>query len=207
MEPLIESARRSAPIYRAGTDPRAFATVVIDADLELCEIDGIEWLADRRGSSLALKVGALAAQGRAGMVAPRSAYASRLAAIRPNRDDLDALSRAYVAAVAPSTADAIGHLRRAGVRIVVVSRGPRNAMYRLAYRLGIEPADVHAVDIRFDAIGTYVGYDEGSPLATVGEVSGVVDQLTIERPALVVSEAMTNRPGTSLAQLVTPTLG
>jgi phosphoserine phosphatase len=202
MEPLVESTRRAAPLYRVDAEPRAFATVVLDADLELCEIDGIEWLADRRGSSIALRVAALGAQERAGVIAPRSAYASRLAAIKPNRDDVDALSRAYVDAVAPATVQAIGNLRRAGVRIVVVSRGPRNAMYRLAYRLGIEPADIHAVDIRFDALGTYAGYDESSPLAGISDPRGIIDELEIERPVLIAGDAMADRRIDSIAQLV-----
>jgi phosphoserine phosphatase len=202
MEPLVESTRRAAALYRVDAEPRAFATVVLDADLELCEIDGIEWLADRRGSSIALRVAALGAQERAGVIAPRNAYASRLAAIKPNRDDVDALSRAYVDALAPATVEAIGTLRRAGVRIVVVSRGPRNAMYRLAYRLGIEPADIHAVDIRFDALGTYAGYDESSPLAGIANPRAIIDELGIERPALIVGDAMADRRIDSIAQLV-----
>ena len=128
MEPLIESARRDAPVYRVDTESRAFATVVLDADLELCGIDGIEWLAERRGSSVARRVAALGAQAHAGVIGPRSAYASRLAVIRPNRDDVDALSRAYVNAIPAATVEALGRLLRAGIRIVVVSRGPRNAM-------------------------------------------------------------------------------
>lgn len=207
MHSPIESARRDTPVYRVDTEPRAFATLVLDADLELCEIDGIEWLAERRGSSVALRVAALGAQARAGVIAPRSAYASRLAAIRPNREDLDALSRAYVDAVPAPMVEILARCRRAGIRIVVVSGGPRNAMYRLAYRLGIEPADVHAVDIRFDALGAYAGYDEASALASIDDTRSVVDHLEIERPALIVGESMADRQVDSVAQLVELALG
>jgi phosphoserine phosphatase len=207
MEQLIESAHRAAPTYRVDPTLPPCATVVLDADLELCGIDGIEWLASRRGSVVALKVAALGAQARAGMMAPRSAYAARLTAIRPHRDDLDALSRAYVDAVSPDAVDAIRRLRTRGVRVVVVSRGPRNAMYRLAYRLGIEPADVHAVDIRFDALGTYAGFDEDSPLLRVADTRSVVDDLDVERPVLIVGDALTDHRAESVAGAIALALG
>src|SRR6478752_7192284 len=82
-----------------------------------------------------------------------------LAEIRPRREEVDALARAYVDALAPGAVDAIARIRRAGVQVVLVSGGLRHALLRLAYALGLGPNDLHAVSIRFDALGAYEGYD------------------------------------------------
>jgi phosphoserine phosphatase len=201
MEQRVDSPSRATAAYRPDNEAPAFSAVVLDVDSGICEIDGIEWLARRRGESVARTVAALAAQAQAGFMSPRSAYAECLAAIRPSRDDLDALARAYVDAIAPGCADALARLGRAGVRIIVVSRGPRNAMYRLAYRLGIEPADIHAVDIRFDALGSYAGFEHRSLVTSVAEKRAIIDALEKDRPALIVGDAPGERAIKSFGDL------
>jgi phosphoserine phosphatase len=193
MEKLVESEHRTTVVRRPEVGNRPFATVVLDVDAGITGIDGIEWLAARRGGSATREIIALANQARTGAISPALAYRERLAAIRPHRDDMDALSRAYVEAIVPSGAETIARLRRAGMRVVIVSHGPVNAMYRLGYRLGFEADDVHAVNIRFDALGAYAGFDHTSRLATVGDRSVVIDDLDIERPLLVVGDGPTEQ--------------
>ena len=207
MEQLLDSARRSTGTYRPDVEAPAFGAVVLDVDSGICRIDGIEWLAARRGESVLRTVAALGAGARAGLLAPRTAYAEQLAAIRPSRGDLDALAGAYLVALAPDCADVLARLRRAGIRIVIVSRGPRHAMYRLAYRLGIEPADVHAVDIRFDALGAYAGFDPGSLVTTAAETRLVAEGSESDRPALLVGNGAGQRPVASFTELAAVALG
>ena len=201
MEQLVDSEHRHALTPRPDGDRRVFATVALDVDSGIAAIDGIEWLAARRGDPVVRQVTALAAQAAAGVISPVHAYAEILAAIRPHRDEVDALARAYVGAIAPGCADTIARVRRAGVRVLIVSRAPRHAMYRLAYRLGLDPDDVHAVDMRFDALGAYAGFDPTSLRASGPEKSAVLDDLDIERPLLVVGEGPTERAVESFAQL------
>ena len=201
MEQLADPEYRASPIPRRDGERRVFATVALDVDSGVAGIDGIEWLAARRGDSVARNVAALAAQAAAGVISPALAYAESLAAIRPHRDDVDALSRAYVEAIAPGCADTITRFRRAGVRVLIVSRAPRHAMYRLAYRLGLDGDDVHAVDMRFDALGAYAGFDPTSLRASGPEKAAVLDDLDIERPLLVVGDGPTERAVDSFAQL------
>lgn len=201
MENLVETASRAAPIRHLDVRKRRFATVVLDVDSGISGIDGIEWLAARRGASVARVVAALTAQARAGALPPGHAYRDRLAAIRPHHDDMHALSRAYVDAIVPEAPDAIARLRRAGVRVLIVSHGPGNAMYRLADRLGFETDEVHAVNIRFDALGAYAGFDHTSRLATVADKRVLIDDLSIEGPVLVVGTGPAERAIRSFAQL------
>jgi phosphoserine phosphatase len=50
----------------------------------------------------------------------------------------------------------------------IVSGGLLPAVRAVADAIGVSPADVAAVDIRFDASGAYAGFDERSPLARSG---------------------------------------
>ena len=201
MQQLVVSEHRAVPDRALEAERRLFATVVLDVDRGVSEIDGMEWLAARRGDSVARDVATLAAQARAGAISPERAYAQSLAAIRPHRDEVDALSRAYVEAIAPGCADTIARFRRAGVRVLIVSRGPRHSMYRLAYRLGLDMDDVQAVDIRFDALGAYAGFDQTSRLTTVADKRAVIDDLDVERPLLVVGNGPNERAVESFTQL------
>jgi HAD superfamily phosphoserine phosphatase-like hydrolase len=118
-------------------------------------------------------------------------YGQRLALVAPNRDDIDALSRAYVEAIAPGCSDALDAVRRHGVRIILVSGGIRQAILRLASHLQIDSADVYAVDVRFDD-SRYADFDRESPLTRSRGKRVVVEQLAPTRPVLAVGDGATD---------------
>ena len=103
-----------------------------------------------------------------------AAYGRRLELVQPTRADVERVGQRYVETVLPNARRLIGALRALGKRPVIVSGGVLPAVLALAEHLGVEPADVHAVDLRFDAGGAYAGFDEGSPLARAG---GKIDVL------------------------------
>ena len=78
-----------------------FRTLVLDAGLTISGIEGIDWLAAQRGDVVALRVSNMTQQAMQGGVPLEQIYGARLAEIRPRRDEVDALSRAYVEALAP----------------------------------------------------------------------------------------------------------
>lgn len=182
----------------AGADPR-FATVVLDVDSTLSAIEGIDWLAQRRGEVVARKVATLTNDAMRGAVPLEQVYGARLAAIRPRREDLDALSRAYVEALAPGAVEAIAELRRAGVHLVLMSGGLRHALVRLAFHLGVDIEDLHAVDIRFDAVGAYAGFDATSILTASDGKARLLARLAVDAPILVVGDAVTDLAMRSVA--------
>jgi phosphoserine phosphatase len=119
-------------------------------------------------------------------------YGLRLSAIRPRRDEVDALSRAYVDALAPGAVETIGRLQKLGVQIVLVSGGLRHALLRMALQLGLSATDVHAVSLRFDAGGAYQGYDTGSPMTTSDGKRRLVESLALDGPILAVGDGATD---------------
>lgn len=170
----------------------AFATVVLDVDSTVSGIEGIDWLARRRGDVVAHKVANLTHEAMSGAVPLDDVYGARLSAIRPRRHEVDALAAAYVGAIAPHCVETIARLRHEGVRVVLVSGGLRHALIRLALHLGVELSDLHAVDIRFDAGGAYAGFDTTSPLTTMNGKRTLVADLPLERPVLMAGDGATD---------------
>jgi len=173
------------------TPPR-FATVALDVDSTVSGIEGIDWLAERRGDVVARRVADLTTQAMQGTLPLEQVYRARLDAIRPRRDDIDALARAYVDELAPGCVDAIAALRRSKVRVILVSSGIRNALLRLALHLEFDAGDLHAVDIQFDSAGAYVGFDESSPLTISTGKHTLLATLLLPRPLLMVGDGATD---------------
>jgi phosphoserine phosphatase len=170
----------------------AFASVVLDVDSTLAGIEGVDWLAARRGPALAAEIAAVTDRAMDGAIPLEAVYGERLALIRPSAAEVAALADAYRAALAPGAAEAVARLRAAGVRVVLVSGGLREAILPCAAALGIAPEDVHAVSVRHDVDGAYAGFDGASPLATQAGKPAVVRALALPAPALAVGDGATD---------------
>jgi len=176
----------------AGARSARFASVVLDVDSTLSGIEGIEWLAALRGDEVRDRIAALTTAAMAGEIALDAIYADRLDAIRPTRDELAALGATYITERAEGAEQAIAALTSAGVRVVLVSGGIRDAILPLAALLGIETADVHAVSVRCEAGGAYADFDRASPLATQGGKPLLVRALKLQPPVLAVGDGSTD---------------
>jgi phosphoserine phosphatase len=169
-----------------------FAAVALDVDSTVSRIEGIDWLAERRGEAVAKRVVDLTKQAMQGTIPLEQVYRARLDAIRPRRDDIDALARAYVEELAPGCAESISKLRHAGVQVILVSSGIRNALLRLALHLDFDIGDLHAVDIRLDTGGAYTGFDASSPLTTSTGKHTLLASLSLPRLVLMVGDGATD---------------
>lgn len=176
---------------RAGTVPR-YGTVVLDVDSTLSGIEGIEWLAGRRGDVVRRRVRAATEAAMRGDTPLDAVYGERLELVRPGRQEMAALASAYLDAVAPGARAAVRLLRARGVRIVMVSGGIRQALGPLAAYLGIPSSDVHAVPLRFGPDGEYAGYDVESPLWRGGGKAAVVESLRSQGDVLAMGDGMTD---------------
>ena len=169
-----------------------FASVVLDVDSTIAGIEGIDWLAQRRGPEVAADVASLTDRAMKGEIPLDAVYGERLARIRPTRDEVGMLAAAYREAIAPGAVDVVARLRLAGVRVALVSGGLREAIQPLALHLGCVDDALHAVRVRFDEHGEYAGYDEASPLATQAGKAAVVRALALPSPALAVGDGATD---------------
>jgi phosphoserine phosphatase len=169
-----------------------FNTVVLDVDSTVAGIEGIDWLAERRGPETAARIARLTDEAMRGVIPLEEVYGARLEAIRPTRADIDALSRAYIGAIAPGCRDVVQRLMASGVRVVLVSGGLRQAIEPLARLLGVPATELKAVELRFDERGRYRDFDRQSPLATSAGKPIVVAELGAPRPILAVGDGATD---------------
>lgn len=174
----------------------AFSSVVLDVDSTVTGIEGIDWLAARRGEQIAERVSLLTQRVMSGDVPLEQVYGERLRLIQPSRADLEALSGAYVDALAPNVGDALRQLREAGLRLVLVSGGIRQAVLPTARWLGFDGGDLHAVTLNFSAAGAYGGYESRSPLVRQAGKAEIIKKLLKERrlvrPVLAVGDGSTD---------------
>lgn len=169
-----------------------FASVVLDVDSTLCNVEGVDWLAKLRGPDVARQSANLTDRAMKGEIPLESVYAERLDLIRPTREEIDALARVYVEKLALGAATTIRALRDAGVRVVLVSGGLRRAIWPVARSIGVGEADLNAVDVRWDHGGTYQDFDRQSPLTTQHGKVDVVRRLNLPRPILAVGDGATD---------------
>lgn len=163
--------------------------MVLDVDSTLCGVEGVDWLAQRRGAGVAARTRALTERAMNGEIPLDAVYGERLSLIRPTRDDVAALAQVYRQTIADGAAAAIATLLAARIGVVLVSGGIRQAIAPLARELGVP---VEAVELRWDPAGEYQDFDRQSPLATQHGKGDVVRSLALPRPMLAVGDGSTD---------------
>lgn len=137
--------------------------LLLDCDSTLSSIEGIDELGRLRGPEVFKAVEDMTNAAMNGGTPMEAIFAKRLDIIKPTRAELESIGAQYVATVEPTAKATLDALRRAGWTIAVVSGGFTQAIRPLADFLGIER--VEAVVLKFNADGSYAGYDESCPTA------------------------------------------
>jgi phosphoserine phosphatase len=169
-----------------------FASVVLDVDSTISALEGIDWLAEQRDESIAALVAQLTTDAMESKVPLDDVYARRLDLIRPTRDEIAALSHAYIVSALPGVRQAIASWQAAGVHVVLVSGGLRDAILPLAHWLGVSEANVHAVEVLYADNDSISDVQPGSLLAQRGGKVKVVSALDLPRPVLAVGDGATD---------------
>jgi phosphoserine phosphatase len=177
---------KAAP--RRPRESQGFASVVFDCDSTLVRIEGIDELAGDRIDEIR-KMTELAMDGS---LALEEVYGRRLALIDPTREAVDALGRAYAAALVADARETVRALLWLGKDVRVVSGGLRPPVEAVATELGIPPSRVAAVGIAFDGEGRYLDFERDSPLARSGGKPDVIARWKLPRPSLLVGDGSTD---------------
>jgi phosphoserine phosphatase len=131
-----------------------------------------------RGGALFARIEAQTAGAMGGSVPIEDVFGSRLEAIRPTREEVDAVGRLYVETVEPTARAAVALLSSRGWSPLILSGGFRRAIRPLADFLGI--ARVEAVDLLFGPDGSYRGYDTLFPTTRSGGKPEIIRRLRAE---------------------------
>jgi phosphoserine phosphatase len=156
-------------------DMTGFAIICFDFDSTLSALEGIDELAVRVGLGPAMAKLTDAAMN--GEVPLAQVYGQRLELIRPDADSITWLAERYSAEQVPGVAEVFAELAAQGKAVHIISGGLRPAILPMARRLGVNDANVHAVDIYFNADGSYRDYQQDSPLARNGGKAEICAQL------------------------------
>lgn len=160
-----------------------FDIVCFDCDSTLSAVEGIDELARRVG--LGEEMARLTNLAMNGEVPLQEVYAKRLQAIQPDNEALNWVADIYVQQVVAGAREVIQAIQNTGITVHIVSGGLRQAILPLAAHLGVAKEHVHAVDIFFNADGSYQGFDHNSPLAQTGGKATVCKQINPQQLRLV----------------------
>jgi phosphoserine phosphatase len=172
---------------------RAFAAVYFDCDSTLSAIEGIDELLARLPAAERDELVVLTRQAMEGSRPLDEVYERRLRALAPPRALLEQVGRLYVARATPDAGAVVAALRWLGKIVGIVSGGLLVPVRMLGEHLGIDPAHVHAVALRFDADGRYLDFDRSSPLWRNGGKTAVLRALPMShRPCAFVGDGATD---------------
>ena len=137
--------------------------LLFDCDSTLSAIEGIDELGRLRGPEVFKAVEEMTTKAMDGSTPMESIFAKRLDMIKPTLKELESIGQKYIQEVEPTALDTIKKLKANGWTVIIVSGGFTQAIRPLAQYLGIER--VEAVELRFNADGSYAGYVESCPTA------------------------------------------
>ena len=152
--------------------------IAFDCDSTLSAIEGIDELGRSRGPAVFAEVEAMTNAAMNGQLAVEAVFGRRLEIIRPWREDAEAVGQRYIETVEPTARATIAELKVRGWTPLIISGGFRPLMGPLAAYLGIER--VEAVDLFFNADGSYRGYDAAYPTTRSGGKPEVIAALKRE---------------------------
>lgn len=169
-----------------------FRSIVFDVDSTLSGVEGIDWLAARRGPEIARWSAELTERAMNGEIPIESVYGERMRAVKPRKDEIDQLGRLYVERIASGARETFGEFRAKNIDLVMVSGGLREAILPLAGELGVEAERVFAVSVYFDERGRYAGFEETSLMAQQNGKRVTVRDLRLPGPTLAVGDGITD---------------
>jgi phosphoserine phosphatase len=161
----------------------SYDVICFDCDSTLSKIEGIDELAKWAGVGEEMaKLTDLAMNGELPLEA---VYGKRLETIKPDKANIERLADLYVAEIVDGAKEVFRTLLKQGKDVHIISGGLRQAILPLASVLSLPEQNVHAVDIVFNADGSYQSYDESHPLARSGGKTEICKQLLQGKSSLV----------------------
>ncbi|MCX7101150.1 MAG: HAD-IB family phosphatase [Methylobacter sp.] len=160
-----------------------FDIICFDCDSTLSKIEGIDELARRVG--LGEEMSRLTDAAMNGEVLLEEVYEQRLSLIRPDQTSIDWLAELYIEQIVDGVKDVFETLAASNKELHIISGGLRQAILPLAHALGLSPDRVHAVDVIFNVDGSYLAYNQKSPLARSGGKAEICRELLESGGSLV----------------------
>lgn len=160
-----------------------YQNIIFDLDSTLVAIEGLDWLANRKGVGAELAI--ITAQAMNGQIPQREAMRRKLAMIRPSLSDLVELGREYVERTVPGAKELVSRLQQAGQTVWIITGNFQPAVGILASSLGVPLRNVIASELAFDEQGEYASLDLEQPLVNNFGKARVIKELRISSVVMV----------------------
>ncbi|RIZ66778.1 MAG: haloacid dehalogenase [Methylococcales bacterium] len=167
-----------------------FDVICFDCDSTLSKIEGIDELAKSVG--LGEQMSKLTDAAMNGELALEAVYEKRLSLIKPNNKNINDLAEQYIAEIVDGVKEVFAVLLAQNKTVHIISGGLRQAILPLAHTLGLPDSHVHAVDIFFNEDGSYLSFDQESPLTRTGGKAVVVEMLKAQGPLVMIGDGKTD---------------
>jgi len=133
--------------------------VCFDVDSTVCEDEAIDELAKYLGCGEEVAHFTRKAMNGCANMTFRDALSSRLAIMKPTRDQFETYARTHEPKLTPGIKELIKELKRRGIAVYLVSGGFRRIIMQVARALGIPREHVFANELLFDDDGAFSGFD------------------------------------------------
>lgn len=131
----------------------------LDVDSSAVQIEGLNWLAQRKG--IGPEIEQLTRDSMEGKIPVADVMPLKMQLIAPSLSDVEDLSREYLSRISLDAVNVVRELQRVGKRVVLITGNFHEAVDPLAKALGIDSVnDVFANNLEFNADGSYKGYVE-----------------------------------------------
>lgn len=151
---------------------KPFNTIIFDLDSTLVTIEGLDWLAKRKG--VEKEVVKITEQSMNGLLPVQIAFEKKMAMIAPTHADLVKLGEKYCDSLVPGAKKTITVLHSLGKDIWIVTGNFDPAPQIVADRLGIPKHRVKNNTVLFDKKNNYTGFDTYNPLIKNGGKAATV---------------------------------
>ncbi|MEQ8763174.1 MAG: HAD-IB family phosphatase [Planctomycetota bacterium] len=148
--------------------------IAFDCDSTLAALEGVDEIASR----LADEVARITALGMKGEITFLESLERRLDLLRPSRQKIEGLAHRYVEAMTPHAKEVVAAFLYLGKRVVMISGGIRESLFRLGDALGLSEDDVFGVQVSFSEDGAYESFDKDQPLVQERGKARVIREIT-----------------------------
>lgn len=152
--------------------------VLFDLDSTLVSIEGLDWLAAKKGFGEQVKL--LTEKSMNGDIPFKEAFFQKANILAPSVEDMHLLSKEYCQNLVPGVKDTLNALKKYGCKVGIVTSNFRQAVLPIAKLLGIRTELIYANDIIFDPKGAYLSMDINNPLADNGGKAKIVQKIKAE---------------------------
>ncbi|MDJ0754044.1 MAG: HAD-IB family phosphatase [Ardenticatenaceae bacterium] len=165
----------------------SYQHIFFDCDSTLSTIEGIDILAESASKKWRVEVLTNAAMN--GDIDLAEVYGKRLRAVRPTRQQVQAIKNSYKRTIVEDARQIIKALQQLGINVYIVSGGLYEPVAEFGIYLGVPKENIRAVDIQYDSLTgqwwrqssdsfmRYKTFEEGALTITDGKADIVAELL------------------------------